>query len=334
MATINTILGTHTLKDSRSIINANFSAINDQIEDIIELEGIPGPEGPEGPEGPMGTGIVWRGAWSNATSYNQYDAVVYEGQSYVAILANSATTPGTDPTKWEIFAAKGDSTSGFSSGTKAGRPAFGATGTLYAATDEGLLYEDTGTSWRPYYLPRAGNQPLANTFSGLNEGTSTLTDQAGGLAASFQGASNGFRGYIMAAPAAPFTVCMKMTSFSRAGYERMGMLAYNSGNGRIFTNGRRADGSYRVEAERWNSTTSWSGSVGVSGGTAHGPFWVKMVISSTQIINSVSLDGGMFYEYYTETISSHMSAVTHIGFGGWDNTNTAWVAHVHAWAIS
>jgi hypothetical protein len=108
MASITTIQGTDSLRDSRAVINTNFTNINNELVTISGLGGIPGPTGPAGPTGPMGTGIVWRGTWNNGTSYIVNDAVTYDGSSYVAILANTATTPGTDPTRWQVFAAKGD----------------------------------------------------------------------------------------------------------------------------------------------------------------------------------------------------------------------------------
>lgn len=108
MAVITTINATDTLRNSRSVINTNFANVNADLTTILGLGGVPGPTGPTGPTGPAGTGIIWRGTWSNVTAYSVDDAVTWQGNSYVAILANTGVTPGTDPTRWLIFAAKGD----------------------------------------------------------------------------------------------------------------------------------------------------------------------------------------------------------------------------------
>jgi hypothetical protein len=56
-------------------------------------------------------GIVttpWRGAWDSATTYTQFDSVSYSGSAYLAVAASTNVTPGTDSTKWNLLASKGD----------------------------------------------------------------------------------------------------------------------------------------------------------------------------------------------------------------------------------
>jgi hypothetical protein len=50
--------------------------------------------------------LTWQGNWSAATAYAQYDAVFYQGSSYVA---NAATTAGTAPpaAPWGLLAQQG-----------------------------------------------------------------------------------------------------------------------------------------------------------------------------------------------------------------------------------
>ena len=70
--------------------------------------GAQGPAGVAGAAGAAGQGFTWRGAWSNATAYAAYDTVSYGGSSYVAIAGSTNVVPGTDATKWNPLAAKGD----------------------------------------------------------------------------------------------------------------------------------------------------------------------------------------------------------------------------------
>jgi F5/8 type C domain-containing protein/collagen triple helix repeat protein/carbohydrate binding protein with CBM5/12 domain len=73
-------------------------------------QGLIGPIGPQGPQGLQGAtgatgqGYTWKGAWSAATAYAAYDSVSHNGSSYVALVANTNVTPGSDATKWDVLA--------------------------------------------------------------------------------------------------------------------------------------------------------------------------------------------------------------------------------------
>ncbi|MBV8280547.1 MAG: IPT/TIG domain-containing protein, partial [Candidatus Eremiobacteraeota bacterium] len=55
-----------------------------------------------------GTGFNFRGAFSNATSYNVNDVATYNGSTYVAIAASQgAGTPDTNPAAWTLMAQMG-----------------------------------------------------------------------------------------------------------------------------------------------------------------------------------------------------------------------------------
>jgi hypothetical protein len=53
-------------------------------------------------------GLVPRGSFSSATTYNVGDEVSYSGSSYVLYAAATAGTLPTDTTKWSVLASKGD----------------------------------------------------------------------------------------------------------------------------------------------------------------------------------------------------------------------------------
>lgn len=104
--------------------------------------GTPGPQGPEGPQGPQGTqgaqgatgatgpqgqeGLVWRGAWNNATVYVVDDAVSLNGTSYIAVAGNTNSQPPS--ADWNTLAAKGDAGATGATGAQGPTGATGATG--------------------------------------------------------------------------------------------------------------------------------------------------------------------------------------------------------------
>jgi hypothetical protein len=68
-------------------------------------QGLPG-EGKMGPPGGRGRpGAFWRGDWTAGVTYSDYDAVYYNGSSYVC-KAGNVTTPPPGP-NWLLIAAKG-----------------------------------------------------------------------------------------------------------------------------------------------------------------------------------------------------------------------------------
>lgn len=51
----------------------------------------------------VGEGFLWEGAWSGSTAYEAYDVVSYGSTVWVALVANSGVTPGTDSSKWGVM---------------------------------------------------------------------------------------------------------------------------------------------------------------------------------------------------------------------------------------
>jgi hypothetical protein len=64
-----------------------------------------GPAGANGVAGAPGPTMVWRGAYNGATAYNAYDAVAYQGSSYMATAATTGSTPPAAP--WQLIAQAG-----------------------------------------------------------------------------------------------------------------------------------------------------------------------------------------------------------------------------------
>jgi hypothetical protein len=74
---------------------------------VIEISSAAGPPGPQGPPGTPGAGVNWQGVWV-AQQYTASDGVQYNGSSYIA---NDATTASDVPgisAKWDLWVAKGE----------------------------------------------------------------------------------------------------------------------------------------------------------------------------------------------------------------------------------
>jgi hypothetical protein len=72
-------------------------------------QGQTGDTGATGPEGPPGAGVInWRGDFSYGTSYDQNDAVRYNGSSYICTYQHSAYSYPDSNSYFDLMAQKGD----------------------------------------------------------------------------------------------------------------------------------------------------------------------------------------------------------------------------------
>ena len=71
--------------------------------------GATGPMGPAGPAGAAGSpGLVYQGAYSSTWNYALGDVVVFDGASWVSLVAgNMGETPGVSPAFWGVLASQG-----------------------------------------------------------------------------------------------------------------------------------------------------------------------------------------------------------------------------------
>jgi hypothetical protein len=78
-------------------------------------QGDPGPRGATGATGPQGTqgavgpaGLTWRGTWSELETYQQHDAVYYNGSAWYASEYSAGVAPSTDTDRyWQPLAVRG-----------------------------------------------------------------------------------------------------------------------------------------------------------------------------------------------------------------------------------
>lgn len=70
-------------------------------------QGIQGIQGEQGPQGAPGPTLNWLGDYDNVADYVEYDAVSYDGSSYMCIDDSTGNLP-TDTDYWVLIAEKGD----------------------------------------------------------------------------------------------------------------------------------------------------------------------------------------------------------------------------------
>jgi hypothetical protein len=137
--------------DNLDILRAKIVAITPGRQGEEGPPGAPGANGTNGTNGTNGQGFTWLGAWDNSTAYVAYDVVEEDGSTYVAIAGSTNVVPGTDPTKWELVASKGDT------GANGAPGAPGADGTG-SWSHPVVVTANTGTGNAEYTLPGAGEE--------------------------------------------------------------------------------------------------------------------------------------------------------------------------------
>ena len=131
----------------------------------IGLQGLTGPAGPTGPAGSgIGGGLNYAGTYASTSNYATGDTVVYQGSSYISLIAaNHGNTPGLNPAYWGLLAAAGVGTNGTvgPSGAMGPQGLTGATGaaglagiagTTGAQGAAGLVYQGVYNSIQNYAL--------------------------------------------------------------------------------------------------------------------------------------------------------------------------------------
>jgi len=72
------------------------------------VQGLQGLQGIQGPRGLPGIGVEWVGEWDSSVLYAKYDAVGYQGSSYVSRQESNTNHLPTDTNWWDLMVVKGD----------------------------------------------------------------------------------------------------------------------------------------------------------------------------------------------------------------------------------
>ena len=78
---------------------------------VYNVLGVSGPKGDKGDTGQPGD-IVWKGDYDSNLTYNENDAVYYNGSSFVSTVNDNTETPSDTATNWDLLAHKGDQGAG------------------------------------------------------------------------------------------------------------------------------------------------------------------------------------------------------------------------------
>jgi len=74
-----------------------------------------GPKGATGAQGTPGVSLMWMGSWTQSMYYVSYDAVNYNGSSYICLTNNPQNAPGISQSEWDLLAQGGQNSSATSS---------------------------------------------------------------------------------------------------------------------------------------------------------------------------------------------------------------------------
>jgi hypothetical protein len=134
---------------------------------IQGVQGIQGLQGIQGPPGTPGIGVEWIGEWDNSVLYAKYDAVGYQGSSYVSRQESNTNHLPTDANWWDLMVEKGDTGNqgiqgeagpGYGVHTLsipacAFHPAASAVGYYVNALSELAITTTEAWFWAPVYVP-------------------------------------------------------------------------------------------------------------------------------------------------------------------------------------
>jgi hypothetical protein len=216
--------------------------------------------------------VIWKGAWSNATTYNTYELVSYFGGVYISIASNTGNPPTLDGNNsfWQFVMGDGWNSRGVYAG-----------GTTYNPNDV-VRYIATGSSYGTYrcILTTTGNVPTNVTYwvpvaeAGI-DGTTT-SSQVQQQSFVFCGTAGGTGNAITLTPSPSlgsltdgtgleFRTSATNTTTVTVNVSSLGAVALVKPDGTALSGGELASGCiYRIV---YNSTTSkWQMEGGGGGG--------------------------------------------------------------------
>ena len=148
----------------------------------IGATGPAGPTGPAGVAGPAGAaGLVYQGTYSSTTNYGLNAAVIFQGSSYISIMAgNAGNTPGSAPSAWSLLAAAGAAGAAGANGATGAAGAAGPTGPAGATASIQVGSVTTGAAGSSASVVNVGTSSAAVLNFTIPQGAAGATGTGSG----------------------------------------------------------------------------------------------------------------------------------------------------------
>ena len=185
----------------------------------------------------------------------------------------------------------------------------------------------------PPATPHAMDDEFSDTildgkWSWINQGTSVWTENGRYGAIDILSGGDHIRLLVQQVPAGDFTATAKLTVLGpKVNYFNFGLCLYNSANGKRIVFGKCCRNGYSgIQAVKFNSNTSFSSDAYLNGGWDSIFIYVRVRKFGSSYYLDMSADGDFWWPVFTETISTFLSAISHIGVG-YHRNNTSGVTY-------
>ena len=161
-------------------------------------------------------------------------------------------------------------------------------------------------------------------WSWINQGTATWTENGSYGAMDLLSGGDHTRLLVQQAPTGDFTVSAKITvGGSKVNYYDFGICLYNSANGRRLIYGKCCRSGYSgIQAVKFSSNTAYSSDAYLNGGWDSIFIYVRIRKVGTSYYLDLSYDGDFWWQIFTESISTYLSAISHVGVGYFRNNSS------------
>jgi hypothetical protein len=169
---------------------------------------------------------------------------------------------------------------------------------------------------------------MAGKWSWINQGTSVWTENGSYGAMDLSSGGDHTRLLVQEAPVGDFTATAKLTVCGpKVNYYNFGICLYNSANGRRIIFGKCNRSAYSgIQAIKFSSNTTFSSDAYLNGGWDSIYIYVRVRKTGASYSLEMSADGDFWWQIFTETISTFLTAISHVGVGYFRN-NTSGVTY-------
>lgn len=222
-------------------------------------------------------------------------------------------------------------------GTYGSRPSADNDGDLYFSTDAAVLSRDLGTGngyahYGPIY--RFTPPPASSGLTWVNQGSSTISDTAGGLLFTVPANSgSSVRALVKTAPATPYTFTIAFQLHAPGlDYLRAGAVFRQSSDGKMVYAALGYAGAYAAYIYKFDNATGFNSTYTncqwIPGG---GVYWLRIADNGTNRIISLSNDGQNFFALHTVSRTDFLTA-NQIGIAvDSNNANYGAIANFISW---